>query len=224
MTKPKTVSRTATKPQGPNRTPLYIIGGVVVVALVVWLGIAIANSESGAFEDDNIANAQVDLSGTGLPPFFPDAGSNDQALNLVAPEVTGADFNGNTVDIVHDGRPKLIVFLAHWCPACQAEVPVVQQWLGTNPIPDGVDVISVATGIDPLRGNYPPDQWLAREGWTPPVIVDDAVSSVSAAYGLTAYPYWVAVDGDGTVLVRLTGNTEVAQLDQIVLALAAGNG
>lgn len=224
MTKPKTVPSTAAKsqPQTRSRTPLYIIGGVVVVALVVLLAISIASSEGGQFEDDAIANAQVTLTGNPLPPYIPDSGTNDQGLGLIAPEVTGADFAGNPVSITHDGQPKMIVFLAHWCQFCQAEVPIVQNWLASNALPPGVELVSVATSNDPLRGNYPPSDWLAREGWTPSIIVDDSLSSVSNTFGLSAFPYWVFVDGDGTVLGRRTGGIDPAELDQIALALAAG--
>ena len=37
------------------------------------------------------------------------------------------------------------------------------------------------------RPNYPPDVWLASEGWTLPVLVDPT-NSVAQAYGLSAYP------------------------------------
>lgn len=226
MTKPKTVPSAASKsdPQSNNRTLLYIVGGVVVVALAVLLAISIANSETGQFEDDAISNASVQLVGDPLPVYIPDSGPNDQGLGLIAPEVTGQDFNGNTVSITHDGNAKLIVFLAHWCPHCQTEVPIVQSWLGTDPLPEGVDLYSVATSNDPLRGNYPPSDWLASEGWTSPVIIDDSLSSTSSSFGLSAFPYWVFVDGDGTVLGRRTGGISKAELDQIVFALAAGTG
>lgn len=226
MTKSKTAPNPATssKPQQRSRMPLYIVGGVLLLGLVVALAVVIAQSESGSFEDENIANAEVSITGNGLPIYVPDSGPNDQGLGLPAPEVRGADFQGNPVAITADGRAKAIVFLAHWCPHCQREVPVVQSWLATNPVPDGVDLYSVATSIDPLRGNYPPNEWLAREGWTPPVIVDDAQSTVSAAYGLSAFPYWVFVDGDGTILGRRTGSISTAELDQIMLSLAAGSG
>lgn len=225
MTKPKTLPAASdkSKPQQKSRMPLYILGGVVVLALVVALAVVIAQSESGQFEDENISNARVDITGNALPVYVPDSGASDQGLGLIAPEVTGTDFAGNPVSITNNGQAKAIVFLAHWCPHCQREVPIVQSWLGTNPVPEGVEFLSIATSIDPLRGNYPPNDWLAREGWTPPVLVDDAQSSVSAAFGLSAFPYWVFVDGDGTVLGRRTGGITTAELDQIMLSLAAGS-
>lgn len=225
MTKPKTIPSTAARTPQKNNRLLYIIGAVVALGLVAAIAIPIALSGGGtSFEDEDIANAQVEVTGTALPLYIPDSGTGDQGLGLTIPQVSGADFDGNSVTISDDGRPKMIVFLAHWCPHCQTEVPIVQNWLASDPIPDGVDFYSVATSIDPLRGNYPPDAWLEGEGWTPPVIVDDAVSSASAAYGLSAFPYWVFVAGDGTVVGRRTGGLTTGELDQIVFALSAGTG
>jgi hypothetical protein len=79
----------------------------------------------------------------------------------------------------------------------------------------------VATGIDPTLPNYPPDAWLAREGWTPPVIVDGD-RQIATAYGLTAFPYWVAIGADGNVAGRLTGELSPDQLDQLVASLSGG--
>ena len=123
---------------------------------------------------------------------------------MTAPTVQGASFDGSPVAIQPNGRPTAIVFVAHWCPHCQREVPVIQSWINANGMPQGVDFVSVATGIDPSGPNYPPDAWLAREGWTLPVIVDPT-NSVAMAYGLSAYPYWVFLDGEGKVVSRTTG-------------------
>ena len=62
----------------------------------------------------------------------------------------------------------------------------------------------MATAIDPARPNYPPDAWLKREQWSAPVLVDGD-GSVADAYGLSAFPYWVAVDREGKVVMRATG-------------------
>ncbi|NCZ56650.1 MAG: hypothetical protein EBY86_08450 [Acidimicrobiia bacterium] len=54
------------------------------------------------------------------------------------------------------GTPMLLVFLAHWCPHCQAEVPVLVKWNQSMLVPDNLDVIAVATGTDETAPNYPP--------------------------------------------------------------------
>ena len=128
----------------------------------------------------------------------------------------------SAVAIKADGKPKLIVFLAHWCPHCQREVPVVQAWIDANGMPAGVELISVVTAIDPNRPNYPPDAWLASEHWQVPVIVD-ATGQVATSYGLTAFPYWVAVGADGTVAQRLTGELTPEQLDALVTLVSSAS-
>ena len=142
------------------------------------------------------------ISGDPLPPF--EGAVGDTAVGVVVPTVRGSDFSGKPVSIELDGRPKAILFLAHWCPHCQAAVPLMQTWVSAGGLPEGVDLVSVATGIDPSRPNYPPDAWLQREGWTVPVLVDPS-NTVAGAYGLPGYPFWVFVDADGKVVGRAVG-------------------
>jgi hypothetical protein len=54
----------------------------------------------------------VTVTGTALP-LFPDAGA-DPAVGMAMPELEGASFDGSAVSITNDGRPKVILFLAHW--------------------------------------------------------------------------------------------------------------
>ena len=118
----------------------------------------------------------------------------------------GADFAGNTVSIsADDGRPKILLFIAHWCPFCQAEVPVVQDYVASDAVPAEIDFYSITTGISATRENYPPSAWLEREEWNVPLIVDSAASTVANSFGLTGYPYWVFVDDQGNVMGRITG-------------------
>lgn len=165
----------------------------------------------------SIPPAATGAAAPALPVFEATAG--DPAVGAAIPEVRGAAFDGSRVAIAHDGRPKVVLFLAHWCPHCQREVPVVQAWLDAGRLDGSVDLVSVATGIDPRLPNYPPDAWLAREGWTAPVLVDTD-GSVADRYGLSAFPYWVAVDARGKVVVRATGELTPGQIDALVAAAA----
>jgi hypothetical protein len=81
-------------------------------------------------------------------------------------------------------------------------------------MPRGVDLYSVSTGVDPSQPNYPPAEWLRREGWSVPVLVDDPVGSAAEAYGLTGFPFFVFVDGDGDVVSRAAGELTIEQLQQ----------
>jgi hypothetical protein len=62
--------------------------------------------------------------------------------------------------------------------------------------------------------------WLENEGWTAPVIVDDEDGSVSNAFGLSGFPFWVAVDGGGSVVFRQTGPLSTSDLEGWAEALA----
>jgi cytochrome c biogenesis protein CcmG/thiol:disulfide interchange protein DsbE len=204
-----------------------LIGAAVVVAAVLAIALSGGGTPTGgsstvppsgasggpaASGTGAAAQAPV-ITGTSLPEF--QAPTGDAAIGRPAPEVTGADLDGSPVAIEADGRPKIVLFLAHWCPHCQEEVPVVQAWITAGGLPSGVDFVSVATAIDPNAPNYPPDAWLDREGWTAPVIVDPT-NSVAQAYGLSAFPFWVFVGPDGTVRARTVGSVPAADLEAMI--------
>ena len=99
-------------------------------------------------------------------------------------------------------------------------MPWVTEWLDAGNLPDGVDFYSVATSIDRTRENWPPSDWLEREAWPAPVIVDDQANSVANAFGLSAYPFWVFVDADCTIAGRVSGGLSVETLDSAIIALS----
>jgi thiol-disulfide isomerase/thioredoxin len=196
------------------------IGAVVIViaaALALVLSSTAAPNGAGRSTLPPSLASATPIEGQALPAF--QSSVDDPAVGLPIPEVDGTSFDGSALAIKRDDRPKLLLFIAHWCPHCQREVPVVQAWLNAGKLPKDVELISVATAIDPNRPNYPPDAWLAREGWTPPVLVD-AEGSIASLYGLTAFPYWVAVDSQGRVVERLTGELTPDQLDALAGAVA----
>lgn len=198
------------------RRPLpigLIIGVVVAVVLVVTIVLTYGGSD-----DTPLEVGSPSVTGTALPSYDDTAGS-DASIGQPVPEVAGTDWNDTPVEITNDGRAKIVVFLAHWCPVCQNEVPVVTSWLAAGSLPEGVDMYTVATGISRVRDNYPPSEWLEREGWEPPVILDDEGSTVAAAFGLPAYPYFVFVNADGTVAGRLSGAVGADTLTALSQAL-----
>ena len=203
------------RPTGsPRKFPVVpVIFGAVAVAVIVTIILTFQSGGTAAGE-----YGAPTVTGEALSPFGNGA---DTAVGTLAPSVSGEDFAGNAVEIANDGRPKMIVFLAHWCSHCQAEVPVVQAWFEAGLLPQGVDIYSVITGTDAARGNYPPSAWLEGEGWTVPVIVDDEANTVASAFGLNAFPYWVFVHADGTVAARTTGETSPETLTQVAESLAS---
>ncbi|MGH8945143.1 MAG: TlpA family protein disulfide reductase, partial [Acidimicrobiia bacterium] len=121
--------------------------------------------------------------------------------------------DGTTHTVGPDGRPKILIFLAHWCPHCQNEVPVVQDWLNSGGLPAEVDFYSFTVLSDHLRPNWPPQEWLVEEGWTPPVIMDDEQGSVVEAYGMRGTPFYVVLDGENRNVGRFSGEVGVPGLE-----------
>lgn len=187
------------------------VGGLVVLLLIA--AVMFGNEEIGA------EYGTPELSGTSLPPMPSQVSVDTSATGLVAPEVFGQDYTGNDVSITSDGTAKGIVFLAHWCPHCQEEVPRVQEWLDNGGGVEGVDLYSVSTRINSGQPNHPPSEWLEREGWTLPIIVDDQSSSIWSAYGSGGFPYWVFFNADGTVAFRTAGELTIPQLEEFLNSL-----
>ena len=134
--------------------------------------------------------------------------------------VSGTDFAGAPVTLESGGEPTVVIFLAHWCPHCQREVPVVQQWLDDGGLPEGTQILSVATGQDPTLPNFPPATWLEEEGWTPPVLVDDE----SRHCGHRFWAYELPVLGlprqsAGNVAARASGELDPAQVGEFLASL-----
>jgi thiol-disulfide isomerase/thioredoxin len=219
----KTKNKTATRSQANKKSGgnggriLLIVFGLIAVALIA--AIVLSSNEpigsAGEYGDPVI-------SGDSLPAF--DATSTlsaDPAVGMVAPEVTGQDFSDNTVAINPNGTPTAVLFIAHWCPHCRAEVPRVQAWINSGGGVPGVNIISVTTAANSGQPNWPPSQWLKNEGWTQPNIRDDKNNSVFNAYGGGSFPFWVFLNGDGTVAARLAGETEVTTLQTVMESLQA---
>lgn len=197
----------------------WSLGGLVGLVLIVLLAISIAGEEE---LDASIGFGEVTLEGDVLPALADPV--NDSARGMTAPTLSGADWEDNPSSISPDGRPKLLVFLAHWCPHCQAEVPVVQQWLDDGGLPEGVDIYSLTVATDRLRPNWPPQDWLMEEGWTVPVIMDDEIGTAAAGYGLVGTPMYVVLDGENKVLQRISGEIGLAGLETLAQIAAENVG
>src|SRR5262249_10336319 len=111
--------------------------------------------------------------------------------------------------------------LAHWCPHCRNEVPLIVQLAKAGKL-DGVDVRAVATGTRSDAVNYPPSAWLQGAGWPYPTMADSDAFTAAKAYGLTGYPFMVFVDGNGKVVARSEGEVPGDPLVQAAKDLVAG--
>jgi len=227
---------------GPG-LPSWVVP-MIVLALVAGLGVGLAvgmliggGDDSGqatpttgqatttaaptttvAWEPAEAYGAAVGVTGNALPVFNSDAA--DTAVGLAMPLITGTDFSGNPLAINADGRAKLIVGLAHWCPYCNNEVPILNDWYAAG-LPDGVDVIALHVYADPAKPHFPPAAWIEEVAFALPLIADDESRTLVRTLGIPAVPFWLLVSADGTVMERGTGQVEADVLDGIVAALAA---
>lgn len=145
------------------------------------------------------------------------AGANDPAVGVTAPALTGNALFGSGTVTAASGSSYVAVFAAHWCPHCNAELPVLAEYLDGNDPAANIYLVSSDTreGVQ----NFPPDQWLQdKMGWpieTAPVI-DDADNALAGAFGLSGFPFFVAVNADGDVVARASGELGAEQFDALV--------
>lgn len=237
-----TSAASAAQASGGNRSTIWaIVIGVIVLAGIAAIAVtALTSSDDGGDtateagsspgSDDGDATPSgeapdpreldgVTVSGTALPGFEDTAG--DPAVGAQAPLLEGVDMYGEPMTIGGAGEPTVVVFLAHWCPHCQREVPVLVDWLEENGQPEGVEIVGVTTAFDETRGNWPPAEWLEDEGWEQPTMVDPD-GSAAETWGLTSFPYFVAIDANGDVVARASGELTTAQFEELLEAARSG--
>jgi hypothetical protein len=81
------------------------ISAVVVTAVIAT---ACGGSDGGSLQETR----PVEITGTALPTF-PETGA-DPAVGMAVPELVGSSFDGSAVEMPDDGRPKVLLILAHW--------------------------------------------------------------------------------------------------------------
>lgn len=209
-------ARASGRAGGPGRRIALVVGAVVALAAVVAIAVSVATDAGNQAEA--LEDRAVDVTVEGSPlPMLPEAGM-DPAVGAPFPTFRGTGADGAPLTI-EAGEPTILVLLAHWCPVCQREVPVLVDWLADGG-PEGVEVVALSTSFQPTRGNWPSTQWLADEGWQQPTLLDpDGAAFV--AVGGRAFPGFVAIDADGTVVARTVGELSVDELEALA-ALARG--
>lgn len=207
--------RPGPKKRDPQRRPAWqtALVGLALVAGAFAVAFVLISDESGP---ELTETAPVDIAGEALGPI-PDDPAQDPARGQPAPQATGINFQDEPVDLLADDGGTIVVFLAHWCPHCQREVPRIVDHLGQD-LPDDVRLVGVVTATDRSQGNYPPSDWLEREDWPFDVVVDSEDGQLAQAYGLQSYPTFVVVGDDGAVRTRGSGELSTEALDALVEA------
>ena len=178
-----------------------------------------ANATKGPANPTEIG--AISVGGTALPRL--QQGKDDPAVGQAFPPISGQSLiDGSPLKIANDGKAKLVLFVAHWCPHCQAEVPLVKAYLDKNPPAAGVEVYAISTSVSSEKNNYPAVGVAGQGGWTYPTLSDDEANTALTAAGASGFPFFVAVDRDGNVAKRASGELDEKELGQLMKALANG--
>lgn len=203
---------------------------IIGVAIVVALAAAIAIFASGGDDtsgptttadiaDGGVAPAEfqdVNVEGDALDPLGKDA--TDPAKGKVGPNVSGYTHSGFPVSIkpATDGQPTLLVFLAHWCPHCNAEMPRLVKWYESGQVPDDLRVVGVTTSSREDQANWPPSEWMQSFKWPFEVLADSQTNQAGVSYGVDGYPFMVLLDKDGKVAARHSGEMEESEIPNFI--------
>jgi cytochrome c biogenesis protein CcmG, thiol:disulfide interchange protein DsbE len=212
-------------PTPTKKKPVWLWAGIVGI-IAVALGVAVwtttgsdstVSQGTTATGDSSSSKAEtqpVTVTGAVLPT--PAESGADAAVGMTVPALRGFQFDGKPIDITGGGNAKMVVFLAHWCPHCNNEIPVLQRWAEAGGVPAGLDIIGVSTAVNAQQDNFPPSKWIVAKEWTWPVLADSKASDAAVAYGVGSFPTFVIVGADGKVKVRSSGELAVADLDALV--------
>ena len=201
----------------PSNGKWVVLAIVAAIATALLVAVVVGGGDEGSDTTNLLAkeNQPVVIEGTILESLGDDA--IDPMVGQVAPTLNGATFDGSGVSVTPgDGQAYMIVFLAHWCPHCNREVPRLIEWQASGAVPSELQVVGVSTAVASDRPNYPPSQWVVEKGWTWPILADSSSREAAEAYGVSGFPFFVIVGADGTVKARVSGEVEIAALTQIV--------
>ena len=116
-----------------------------------------------------------------------------------------------------ENTPTIFLFVAHWCPFCQEELPEVVNWIEDKDILNkGVNIVLIVTNIDSNKANYPPDAWLYNERWKYPVIYDDEEATLAEYFGVSYFPSWVFTETSGEIAFTHAGKIGVEALTKLI--------
>ena len=194
---------------------------IILLFIFIFSLISCSSEEVSSDSDTNVKEynhpvSSFSVSGEKLSIFDP-ASEIDSTQGKKSPKINYLLESQNLYVNYPDERPTIFLFVAHWCPYCQDEIPVVKNWIQNEQLFEhGINIVLVVTNTNPDKSNYPPDLWLNNEEWGYPVIYDDNFSTLGKYFGVPAFPYWVFTEPDGTIAFRFAGSLSEEQLINII--------
>ena len=201
------------------RTILYVVLVVVGIAGAVALGTSGGSSDTTTDTVVTVPGGvqpaeyqKVSSTGGMLAPLS-ESGADTETGKSVA-VLKGYDLQGRpvTIDPAGEGKATMVVFLAHWCPHCNREIPVLNKWRESGEVPTGLRVVGITTGSKADQANWPPSKWMTAMKWPFEVMADSEAQEAAAAYGVAGYPFIAFVGANGKITARTSGEIPVEQL------------
>jgi thiol-disulfide isomerase/thioredoxin len=210
-----------------SRKTFLIIGAGVLLAAAIAIGFSGGSDDTTTQPrttvEGEVAPGEfqpVTVEGDVLSPLGDGNGNpaSDAAMGKTAPTLNGYTFAGNPVSITPgaSAQPIMLVFLAHWCPHCNREVPRLIDWKELGLVPEGLRVIGVTTASRNDQANWPPSDWIEEMKWPFEVFVDSEAGDAANAYGVDGFPFIAMVNAEGKIVGRHSGELELADLDAFV--------
>ena len=158
-------------------------------------------------------------------PYGDDIMISDNAVGVKIPYIEGTALDGDREIIFDDSditlnQNTIVIILAHWCPHCRNEVRELSKYFNETEMPKNVRITSLATSIDASRTNYPPHDWFEQEDWPIPVIVDTIESDIADSLGVNIFPFFVVIDENGIVKLRLAGRIGTDAIEHLISDLS----
>lgn len=201
-----------------RRRPFPVFWTAIVVLIASGVAAAVLTAPD---DRDRAAEAKAKdvpafadvIASSDVLPVWTDA-EEDPAEGELVPDLRGTNFDGDLMRLSsRSGSARVYVFVAHWCPHCRDEVPRIVEWAKNPGAPAGVEIVTVSTAASSSRDNFPPAEWLAREGWPYEVLIDDEVGTAAEAFGLEGFPFIVFADRSGQVVRRYSGEMPIDEFD-----------
>ncbi len=180
---------------------------IVAVSLVVGLLALLAWTLLGPKSADTQQNGRINAPGVFIP-----------FQNRDAPNFSFTDFNTGKKVSLSDLKGKTVVlnFWASWCPPCQTEAPLINDYAKSNA---SGDVVVVGVAVWDVKSDS--EKFIQQYG-IQYMNGSDASGTIAIDYGVAGVPETFIISPDGKLKGKFPGAVNTA--DQLTNALKESTG
>ena len=120
--------------------------------------------------------------------------AGERLLGNQAPDFTLSNLKGEKVQLskLTSEKPVMLVFWATWCPTCNEEIPILNQWV---PLYPGLQIVGINVQESPERVRM----FTEKKKFQYPVLLDEE-GGVAEQYGLVGIPASVLIAKGGKII------------------------